>query len=112
MLSILRQVQRAAQRGHTYVDDKKQYGVPEHWDISLKGDCEDYALWCREELKKHGIASDLVVCFTETGEAHLVCSVEGWILDNRYKTVRRRDDLKYTWLGLGTPDGTWYLIQE
>lgn len=111
-LTVLRSVQRDAQRGHRYVSDQDQYGVPEHWAISLKGDCEDYALWCREQLKKHRIASDLVVCYTETGEAHLVCSVDGWILDNRHTAVKRRDDLNYRWVGIGTPDGTWYLIEE
>lgn len=108
-LPELRAVLREAHRGHRYVSDQKQYGVPEYWAISLVGDCEDFALWCREELKKRGIDGDLVVCYTETGEAHLVCSVDGWVLDNRHKTVRRRDDLRYTWIGLGRPDGKWFL---
>lgn len=112
MLTNLRAVQREAQRKHQYVSDEKQHGVPEYWEISLAGDCEDYALWCRKELKRRGIESDLVVCYTETGEAHMVCSVDGWILDNRHRNVRRRDDLRYTWVGLGKPDGTWYLIER
>lgn len=110
MLDILREVQARAQRGHVYIDDIDQYGVEEYWEISLHGDCEDYALWCRQELKKHGIESDLVLCKTEQGEWHLVCGVEGWILDNRYRRVRRRDDMRYEWVALGQPDGTWRLI--
>ncbi len=110
VLDVLQGVQRRAQRGHRYIDDSAKHGVPEYWEIALRGDCEDYALWCRQELAKRGIAADLVLCFTETGEAHLVCSVDGWILDNRHTRVKRRDSLRYQWLRIGKPDGKWYEI--
>lgn len=110
MLNTLRAVHRRALRGHRYVDDERQYGRVEHWEIGLVGDCEDFALWCRQELKKEGIDSDLVLCLTEDGGGHLVCSVDGWILDNRHDRIKRRDALRYTWLKVGRPDGTWYEI--
>ena len=96
---------------HTYVPDLEQYQKVEHWTIGLVGDCEDFALHCRQQLKRKGIQSDLVYCKTETNEGHLVVHVEGWILDNRHNWVMRQDDLPYTWLRLGKPDGTWYEIE-
>lgn len=110
MLSILQKVLDKAHSEHSYVLDSVQYNKPEYWTIDLNGDCEDFALWCREELKKDKINADLVLCLTEQNEGHLVCSVDGWILDNRYSFVMSRDQLKYKWISLGNPDGTWRLI--
>lgn len=106
----LQVVQSAAQREHQYIYDQDQYGVPDYWRAGLTGDCEDYALHVRQQLAAQGIASDLVYCLTERGGGHLVVSVQGWILDNRRKWVTRRDDLPYTWVSLGKPDGTWVAI--
>lgn len=108
----LQSVLDTAHAGHRYVPDRLQYQRPEHWTTGLVGDCEDFALWCRQELDAIGIDSDLVYCLTETGEGHLVCAVDGWVLDNRYRWVMRRDDLAYTWLSLGKPDGTWLEIVQ
>lgn len=110
------QLQSVLDRAHTkheYRSDKELHDKREHWTIDLHGDCEDFALWCRKTLKeKYGIPSDLVFCQTETGGYHLVLSVEGWILDNRRYWVTPKDNLPYTWLKIGQPDGTWYEITE
>jgi len=111
MLKQLQEVLDKAHEGHKYVKDDVQYRKNEHWIIGLVGDCEDFALHCRQQLKRKGIESDLVYCKTETNEGHLVVHVEGWILDNRHVWVMRQDDLAYTWLKLGKPDGTWYEIE-
>lgn len=110
MLSELQKVLDAAHRQHEYVYDHDQYKRPEHWEVSLTGDCEDFALWCRQQLVAKGIESDLVMCLTETGGGHLVCSVDGWILDNRRKWVTARDALPYTWISIGKPDGRWFAV--
>lgn len=107
---MLQAVLNKAHDGHTYVTDKEQYGLEEYWTNSLVGDCEDFSIAVRELLKEINIESDLIYCKDENGEGHLVCSVDGWILDNRHKWLQRRDDLPYTWLRLGKPDGTWYEI--
>ena len=110
MLDVLQSVLDKAQRRHEYRRDIDQFGLPEYWQEGLEGDCEDFALWCRSELKRRGIESDLVLCYVETGGGHLVCSVDGWILDNRHGFVMRRDDLPYHWVSIGAPDGTWRLV--
>ncbi|MNE56540.1 hypothetical protein D3C80_1514520 [compost metagenome] len=110
MLNQLQQVLDLAHRGHRYITDRELHGVAEHWDVTLVGDCDSFALFCRQALKARGIASDLVLCLTETDEGHLVCSVDGYILDNRYRWVQSRDSLDYTWISLGQPDGTWRAI--
>ena len=112
MLDKLQSVLDKAHRRHEYVRDSEQFKLPEYWNKSLTGDCEDFALWCRSELAAKGIESDLVLCVTETGGGHLVCSVGGWILDNRHTFVTRRDDLPYQWISIGAPDGTWRVIIE
>ena len=110
LMDTLQAVLDTAHRGHRYIRDSVQYQRPEFWQAGLIGDCEDFALWCRQELAQRGIASDLVFCRTETGEGHLVCSVDGWVLDNRHRFVTRRDDLPYQWISLGQPDGAWRAI--
>ena len=111
MYDKLQAVLDDAHAGHAYVSDEEKHGLREHWELGLEGDCEDFALWCRRELRdRYGIESDLVFCRTETGTGHLVVSVDSWILDNRHRWVKRRDDLPYEWIKLGKPNGTWYEI--
>lgn len=113
MLKNLQKVLDEAHEGHKYIRDIDQYNKREHWELGLKGDCEDFALWCRKRLLDlYNIESDLIYCKTETGVGHLVISVDGWILDNRHKWVTSRDKLPYTWLKIGKPDGTWYKIKS
>jgi len=92
-----------------YTTDKSRYGEREKWitpqlelgfKIEIIGDCEDFALACRFECRKHGIESRLVLCFTETKEMHCVLESDGMILDNRMKTVMSIDDLPYRWLAM------------
>lgn len=100
-----------AHAGHRYITDVMQYRRPEHWQLGLIGDCEDFALWCRQELAALGIEADLVLCgVVDSRGDHLVCSVDGWILDNRHRWVMARQDLPYTWVSLGKPDGNWFEI--
>jgi predicted transglutaminase-like cysteine proteinase len=108
----LQQVLDLAHSQHEYVLDIEQYGKNEHWTANLVGDCEDFGLWCREQLKQRGIAADLIYCKTETGGGHLVLHIDGWIIDNRHGWVMSKDDLPYTWISLGKPDGTWLAIES
>lgn len=102
---------------HEYVTDLEQYRKSEHWMAGLTGDCEDFALACRDQLEQRVIHPDLVFCRTEDGSGHLVLHVEGWILDNRHKWVMRQDDLPYEWIKIGVPNNTsdtpytWYWIK-
>lgn len=110
MLDKLQKVLDEAHRNHTYVRDIDQYGLPEHWQKALVGDCEDFALWCRDKLAEQGIDSLLIFCFVETGGGHLVCAVDNYVLDNRRKWVTEKDQLPYTWISAGDSTGTWRKI--
>ena len=110
LVETLKEVLSEAHAGHMYTTDWISHGVAEYWQPDLIGDCEDFALWCRDRLKEKGIESDLILCQTIEIGLHLVLSVKGWILDNRSQWVRRRDDVDYTWLRIGKPDGKWYEI--
>jgi len=109
--NTLQQVLDLAHSQHEYRYDRDQYGKVEHWAAGLVGDCEDFALWCRQSLSERGIPSDLIYCKTENGGGHLVLHVDGWILDNRHGWVMSKDDLDYTWISLGRPDGVWLAIE-
>jgi predicted transglutaminase-like cysteine proteinase len=107
LLNKLKKIHRETLGRFTYVSDAVNYDMKEHWPSPrqlpnyphrFKGDCDDFALMCRKELHKLGIRNRLVYCIPETGGGHLVCEVEGWILDNRYNDVMRRDDMPYTWV--------------
>lgn len=125
-LRKLAQVFYAAKASFLYASDLEAYGVSEHWcspdeirgQLSAKGvvlgDCDDFASLCVFLARKTGIPARFLMCLTEQGESHLVCEVDGWILDNRQDEVRSRDDLCYTWVAIsgfaaGEP---WHSIIE
>lgn len=110
LTATLQSVLDEALRGHEYVSDREQYQRSEYWVEGLHGDCEDFALWCRRRLREYGIAAQLVHCITERGEHHLVCEVQGNILDNRSRWVKPRDQVDYVWIAMSGPDGKWYKI--
>lgn len=110
-LRLAREVHARVFRVFQYVEDKKNHGKLEHWPDTtmlqealksgvLRGDCDDFALACRHLLWEHEIPNRLVLCLTEEGEGHLVCEVQGWILDNRQTRVMPRDLLKYKWISI------------
>jgi len=120
LIDALTKIHRETLARFTYVSDSKNYQMKEHWpSVSqlpdfgpFRGDCDDFALMCRKQLHKQGIKNRLVYAIVETGGGHLVCEVEGYILDNRYTQVMRRDDMPYTWVrisGYNTGD-SWYTI--
>jgi len=101
MKKILDEVFEQAKARHVYTKDKAQYNKLDHWRPKLKGDCEDFALWCDSELIKRGIDDgEYVLCYTETNECHLVLSVKGYILDNRQRFVMNNADLNYKWVSI------------
>jgi len=109
-----------------YTPDTEAWGNAEYWaspkemaahadaDGFVHGDCDDFAILCRDELKKFGLRSRLVFCSVETGGFHLVCEIEGWVLDNRHKFVMSRDELPYKWISISGYVGgePWHLIEQ
>ena len=79
----------------------------EHWQMPpagyngqqlLRDDCDGFCLACRVLLRQRNIANRLVYCEIN-GSGHLVVEVEGWILDNRQRTVVANTLLDdYHWL--------------
>lgn len=122
-IEVLKKVHWEELTRFIYVPDKEQFGVAEYWmrpdEIPdppeiLRGDCDDFALACRKHLRKLGIKSRLVFCRVETGDNHLVCSVDGFILDNRMRTVKHKDDIPYEWLRISgeEPGEQWHYIKS
>lgn len=79
--------------------------IKDHWDLmepdengTLRGDCEDFALYCSKMCKEQlGISKKnrtLTFCRTETGEGHMVVEILGYILDNRQRTLTTIQKLK------------------
>lgn len=94
-----------------YVPDKVLHpDYFDHWqshaDAVARGeifrdDCDGFAMTCAEMLLNAGEDKskiNLAMCLTETGEGHLVCVFDGWILDNRQRHVKRWDVLPYQWI--------------
>lgn len=108
----LAQVFVAAQAAFRYAPDLTAYHAAEHWCAPAEigeqlaaqgfflGDCDDFASLCVTLCRKMQVPARFVLCLTERGESHLVCEVDGWILDNRQDAVRARDELEYTWLAI------------
>ena len=104
----LQELLDSVQSRFTYVPDEERFGEADYWmtisdldaDGKLRGDCDDHALLCRHELRAKYIPNRLLFCQCENGEYHLVCEVDGWILDNRFERVISRDDLQYRWIAI------------
>ena len=84
-------VHKKVRAGFRYVSDKIQYpGSIDDWRIPkdcerVTGDCDDFAIACRELLREKGYSSRLLLCQTETGGWHLICVLGKMALDNREK---------------------------
>lgn len=88
--ATIEQQHAAAMRRHVYVSDMEQYGREDVWTPSLRGDCEDYALWMRER-----VGGELMYVRTPEGELHVVLNVNGKIVDNLSPTVYPRSEMKH-----------------
>ena len=124
-VSELRALHAAALQQFRYVSDLLAFGSDEHWMAPdeirrqlagngfVLGDCDDFASLCVMLARQQGIPARFVMCLTELGEAHLVCEVDGWVLDNRFPDVVRRDDINYTWLTISgfSAGEPWRLIE-
>lgn len=86
----IEQQHAAAMRRHIYISDMDQYGLDDVWVPSIKGDCEDYALWMRER-----VGGRLLYVRTEQGQAHIVLNVDGKIIDNLSRDVYPRSEMKH-----------------
>ena len=118
-LTEMKALHRARLTHFIYVPDQEQYQMREHWPDReqiplsgeiLKGDCDDFAHACYWDLLDKGTESNLIFCQTETGGYHLVCECDGWIFDNRMRTVLRIKDVPYIWHKSGRPNSKWYKI--
>lgn len=87
-----------------YVPDTMKYGMAERWEDAgqngNEGDCEDFALAKRTQLRALGwpqAALDLAICITEDGGLHAVLIARtdqgDYVLDNRQRDVWRWDKL-------------------
>lgn len=110
--------------GFQYSSDAVAFAKDEYWispaEIRMQlaqcgkivGDCDDFASACVMFARARKLPARFVLCFTEMGETHLVCEIDGWILDNRQSSVERRDDLNYQWIAISgySRGDQWHLI--
>lgn len=89
----LQQEHSWALKKHQYITDQDQYGIPNKWVASLKGDCEDYAL-----VMKNKVGGQLLYVRTPEGEAHIVLDVDGQIVDNTSAKVYPREEMKHKYV--------------
>lgn len=95
LMRDLRKVNTNINKAVKYVPDSVQFKKQEYWnEADSKGDCEDYAMRKRQELRKLGYpkeALNIACCWVETGEYHAVLVVTtdmgDYVLDNRYDSV-------------------------
>ncbi|WP_137134870.1 transglutaminase-like cysteine peptidase [Rhizobium sp. FKY42] len=102
--------------------DMEVYGREEYWAYpTTAGDCEDYALQKRKELKDKGFSlADLLITVVRKpdGEGHAVLTVrtsEGdFILDNLSDEVKLWSDTPYTFLKRQASfnTGRWVSIED
>lgn len=114
-MSIVKEIAEVLDAVHarfTYVRDIERWKTADYWiskrdgdfKARWKGDCEDYALLCRDELNALGIPNRLVFCrvLDDTSGApyHIVSEVAGIILDVRFRTLQTRNTLRYEFISM------------
>lgn len=129
---MLKDIHRWALEHFTFMRDEARWPgqfVFDHWETDAEinaelkgggkvvGDCDAFAKMCWNALRARGIKARLVMCQVETGEWHLVCESDGWVLDNRQPTVMKRDELEglgYVWGSMSgfAPGEQWTTIRE
>lgn len=102
--------------------DMEVYGREEYWAYpTTAGDCEDYALEKRKELKEKGFSlADLLITVVRKpdGEGHAILTVrtsEGdYVLDNLTDQVKIWTDTDYTYLKRQASfnTGRWVSIED
>ena len=94
-----------------FTPDSEQWGVPDRWEDGLETgleDCDGYAIaklrLVFARLIDNGAPLDAIklgLCYVETGEYHAVlvatCDGEDYVLDNRYPSPMRWEELPYKW---------------
>lgn len=119
LLKVLEEVFEEEIGRFIYTPDQELYKMPDKWiaekDIpdlpnKFRGDCEDFALACRKNLRHRGITnSRLVFCLTVEHQYHMVLEVEGWILDCLQTSVVASQDTGYGWISISgeNPGDPW-----
>ena len=89
--------------------DGKVITLNDHWGLMqpdargiLRGDCEDFSLYCskqlKEQLKIRKARRKLTYCKTETGEGHMILCVrlddDEYVFDNRQRKLTTLPRLK------------------
>lgn len=115
---LLQDVLDRVHRKFKYYSDLERFGVNEYWALPYEsnsggrivGDCDDFALYIREELALKGVRSRLVVVMLERSTSrsfqHMVVEADGYIIDNRYPYVMTTGELEreYEWLAVSDYD--------
>lgn len=108
-LDVVKSVFETVRKSFTYRSDPEVWQREEHWEDpafiasqltkgEIIGDCDNFALACRYLLFSYNIPNRIAFCLTETGEGHLVCEAEGYVLDNRQTMVVPWKSLPYKWI--------------
>jgi hypothetical protein len=82
------------------LDDWRSYADQVEQGIAFQDDCDGFAMTIAELLVRRAIPAEtirLVVCDVETGEGHLVCMVDGYMLDYRRPLLSPWEEAPYTW---------------
>ena len=97
----LKEVFAIVKGGFRPVSDEEQWDLPDFLDDlrapdnprKVVGDCDDFAIACRQLLRERGVPSRLM--------AHVVCTSGNFVLDNRLKSVVTLSHLpRYTFLAV------------
>mgnify|MGYP006442901509 CR=1 FL=1 len=112
-------------RQFVWTPDKEQFGQAEYWTSlkdgvdageTVRGDCDDFSITAAEMLVERGAergSVSVATCLTPSGP-HMVCLLDGWMIDNRQRHVIDWRDADYTWLSVMRLDepGTWRRVTE
>lgn len=93
-------------------DDWQSYAKQIEAGSVFKDDCDGFALTCAELLVKRLFPAELIriaMCKTETGEGHLVCIADGFLLDNRQRDIWTWGQVPYEWISsmIMSDPGVW-----
>ncbi len=93
--------------------DSVTFGRIEHWDMPVEkdgmfiGDCDDFSVYCWHRLTEAGLQPELAVCKVPSNGGHCVCLCDGYVLDNRFRSVYRLVDNPGNYYDWARSDGSW-----
>jgi hypothetical protein len=101
-------------------ENPSNFGDVSEWDLPFRPEVDDaaiYAIACYTALLTKGLESQLVMCYTERGEKHVICKAGDHAFDVRSNGTPTMKDLEefgysFRYISGFRPDAPWQELPD